>query len=194
MALQAHFNLRRNTVAEQHAFRKRAQAQNESLLQYVAALRDLATTCEFADKQDEMIRDHLLEHVISHRIRERLLLETDLTLAKAIILATQIEAAGEKAKSISDTHTAPVHTIQTKSSTEGHRHSHRSRSDEHLLLPAHSLLPLVHLYRHGTMAALTNTLQTTKAVQLLRLSAKTIKRWDTFTRRSFQTHFVHAVT
>uniref|UniRef100_A0A3P9IMQ9 Retrotransposon gag domain-containing protein n=1 Tax=Oryzias latipes TaxID=8090 RepID=A0A3P9IMQ9_ORYLA len=92
-ALKAHFNPKRNAVAERHVFRKRAQSQTESILQYVAALRDLAATCGFDDKQDEMIRDQLVEHVRSQRIRERLLLEADLTLNKAVTLATQIEAA-----------------------------------------------------------------------------------------------------
>ncbi len=48
-----------------------------------------------------MLRDQLVENVSSHRIRERLLLESELTLEKAITIATQIEAAGEQAKLLS---------------------------------------------------------------------------------------------
>ena len=55
-ALKAHFNPKTNTVAERHAFRKRAQALHESILQYVAALRDLVSTCDFGDRENEMIR------------------------------------------------------------------------------------------------------------------------------------------
>lgn len=126
-ALEAHFNPKRNTVAERHAFRKRTQAQNESILQYVAALRDLATTCEFGDKEDEMLRDQLVEHVSSQRIRERLLLETNLTLERAITLATQIEAALMQAKSISAiAAVAPVDAVHTKS-TDGKNRPRRPR-------------------------------------------------------------------
>ena len=40
-ALKVHFNPKRNTVAERHAFRKRAQTPNKTIPQYVAVLRDL---------------------------------------------------------------------------------------------------------------------------------------------------------
>ncbi len=49
---KAHFSLRRNIVAEHHAFRKRVQATGETIIQYVAALWDLAATCEFAATLD----------------------------------------------------------------------------------------------------------------------------------------------
>ncbi len=62
-----------------------------------------------------MLRDQLVENVASHHIREKLLLETDLTLSKAIIIATQIEAAGEQVKTISDQKWVPVQAIQGKS-------------------------------------------------------------------------------
>ncbi|KAL1274350.1 hypothetical protein QQF64_027164 [Cirrhinus molitorella] len=114
-ALKAHFAPRRNIVAECHAFRKRVQAPGETIIQYVAALRDLATTCDFSAILDEMLRDQLVENVSSHRIRERLLLESELTLEKAITIATQIEAAGEQAKLLSGTRSVPVQAIHAKS-------------------------------------------------------------------------------
>lgn len=99
-ALRAHFSPRRNIVGERHAFRKRAQAPHESVLQYVAALHDLAATCEFGSNSDEMLRDQLVENINNPRIRERLFLEPELTLQRAIALSTQIEAVGEQAKVI----------------------------------------------------------------------------------------------
>ncbi|XP_024116738.1 uncharacterized protein LOC112138415, partial [Oryzias melastigma] len=114
-ALKAHFNPKQNAVAERHVFRKRAQTPTKSILHYVAALRDLAATCDFDDKQDEMIRDQLVEHLRSQRIRERLLLEADLALDTAVTLATQIEAATEQARLIStSTPTAPVAAVHMK--------------------------------------------------------------------------------
>uniref|UniRef100_A0ACB8F3L8 Uncharacterized protein n=1 Tax=Sphaerodactylus townsendi TaxID=933632 RepID=A0ACB8F3L8_9SAUR len=41
---------------------------------------------------DEMIRDQLVEKTNIHRVRERLLLESELSLEKAMIIADQIEA------------------------------------------------------------------------------------------------------
>ena len=111
-ALKAHFNPKTNTVAERHAFRKRAQALHESILQYVAALRDLVSTCDFGDRENEMIRDQLIENVCNSRIRERLLLEPELSLERALTLATQIESAAHQAKAITDSHVAPVQAVQ----------------------------------------------------------------------------------
>ncbi|KAK7881939.1 hypothetical protein WMY93_028113 [Mugilogobius chulae] len=61
-ALEKHFAPRVNIVVERHAFRKRKQDSHESIVQYVAALRDLASKCGFDEKKDEMIRDQLIEH------------------------------------------------------------------------------------------------------------------------------------
>ncbi len=38
---------------------------NEKVLQYIAALRDLATTCTFAKTLDEMLRDQLVETLLT---------------------------------------------------------------------------------------------------------------------------------
>lgn len=101
-ALKAYFVPITNIVAERHAFHKRCQAPHETVIQYVAALRELVVTCEFGACADEMIRDQLVENVLSPRIRERLLLETDLTLDRAVTIASQIESASDQAKSISN--------------------------------------------------------------------------------------------
>ncbi len=52
--------------------------------------------------------------MLSQRIHERLLLETDLTLDRAITIASQIESASDQAKSISNSCqiTAPIQAVQ----------------------------------------------------------------------------------
>lgn len=99
-ALEKHFNPALNVVAERHAFIKRLQGAQETILQYIAALRQLAATCEFGENCDDMIRDQLVEHVANPRIRERLLLKDKLDLTTAINEATQIEAATAQAKAM----------------------------------------------------------------------------------------------
>lgn len=114
-ALEKHFNPTLNVVAERHAFRKRVQGAQETILQYIAALRQLAATCEFGDNCDDMIRDQLVEHVANHRIRERLLLKDELNLTTAITEATQVEAATQQAKAMAGDKPLPVQVVQTKS-------------------------------------------------------------------------------
>lgn len=89
------------------------QGPDEKVVQYIAAFRDLATTCEFADNMDDMLRDQLVENIANHRIRERLLLESKLTLDTAITIATQLEAADAQAKSMTASNSAPVQAVHT---------------------------------------------------------------------------------
>uniref|UniRef100_A0A8C1KE11 Uncharacterized protein n=1 Tax=Cyprinus carpio TaxID=7962 RepID=A0A8C1KE11_CYPCA len=74
-----------NVVAERYRFRQRSQRAGETTDQYVAALRELAATCEFGAMEEEMICDQMVEKTNSSRIRERLLLEVPLDLKKADI-------------------------------------------------------------------------------------------------------------
>lgn len=106
---------RLNTVAERHAFHKHTQARHKLIIQYIAALRDLPSTCESGDHTDEMIRNQLTENACNLRIRERLFLETEITLQRAITLATQMEAAAHQAKAIADMPAAPVLALQKTS-------------------------------------------------------------------------------
>lgn len=74
-ALEKHYTPKVNVVVERHAFRQRRQAPHETIAQYVAVVRDLASKCGFDDRANEMIRDQLVEHVANPNIRERLLLQ-----------------------------------------------------------------------------------------------------------------------
>ncbi|KAL1251129.1 hypothetical protein QQF64_018925 [Cirrhinus molitorella] len=129
-ALEKHFTPKVNVVVERYAFRKRAQFQHETVAQYVTALRSLATTCGFEDKADDMIRDQLLEHLCCDSIRERLLLESDLTLDTAVTLATQMEAAADQAKKMVSGRGAsergiPVQAVRSKSYKNTNKQFHR---------------------------------------------------------------------
>ncbi|KAL1256635.1 hypothetical protein QQF64_012180 [Cirrhinus molitorella] len=62
MALQAirtFFKPKVNVVAELYRFRQRGQRHGETTDQYVAALKELAATCEFGSMEEEMMRDQL---------------------------------------------------------------------------------------------------------------------------------------
>ena len=84
---------RENPIVERYNFHKRSQQPGETVLQYVAALRTLATTCKFNANQDEMIRDRLCMGLSNTSTVMQLLKNPDLTLAKAIEIATLEESA-----------------------------------------------------------------------------------------------------
>uniref|UniRef100_A0AAX7UF52 Retrotransposon gag domain-containing protein n=1 Tax=Astatotilapia calliptera TaxID=8154 RepID=A0AAX7UF52_ASTCA len=86
-ALETYFHPKVNVVAERYRFRQRAQAVGESTDHYVAALRELVKQCKFGAMENEMLRDQLVEKTNNARIRERLLMEEDLTLDRALEIA-----------------------------------------------------------------------------------------------------------
>lgn len=82
-----------NRTAERYKFRSRAQFPDESVDAYISALTALASTCNFGSLVDEMICDQLVEKTTKKEIRDRLLLEPDLTLTSARVIARQVQQA-----------------------------------------------------------------------------------------------------
>ena len=99
--LEDQFTLCVNIAAERYRFGQREQHAGESIDNYVAALRELGKTCNFGNMTEEMIRDHEVEKTNSSHIRERLLMEINLTLTLAIEVARCIENGLEEAKVLS---------------------------------------------------------------------------------------------
>ena len=94
-----------NKRAERYAFRRRAQSQCETITEYIAALRDLASTCDFGDFLDDAICDQMIEKMYNHKIRERLLADQNIDLEKGIVIAVRLENA------IRDTKTMDPHRM-----------------------------------------------------------------------------------
>ena len=80
----------RNVIHERAVFHKRSQQVGETMEEYVRALYDLAETAGFPDKENT-IRDRLVLGVLDSQLSEKLQLEADLTLHKAITMARQHE-------------------------------------------------------------------------------------------------------
>ena len=76
-ALKRQFGPKHSVIMSRYKFRQRSQQAGESVIQFVAALRELATFCSFGGLCEEMIRDQLIEKTSVNRIRERLLMEPD---------------------------------------------------------------------------------------------------------------------
>ena len=98
--LTAHFKPKPITIAERFRFYKRQQRQGESMADYVAELRRLATTCEFGAFLDDALRDKFVCGLQKENIQRRLLAEADLELKKALELAQGMEAAEKGSKEI----------------------------------------------------------------------------------------------
>lgn len=98
--VQEHLQPKPSIMAERYRFRQRRQAIGESIVQYLAALKKLAKDCEFKDILTENLRDQFVCGISSDLIRQRLFSEPDLTYAKALSLATSLEAAERDAAAV----------------------------------------------------------------------------------------------
>ena len=102
LVLEGYFAPKRNVVAERYRFRSRQQYANEPIDVYLTALRELIKTCEFGELEDEMLRDQIVEKCFSRRLKERLLSQDDLDLAKAVKIARNTENAVNEARLLHD--------------------------------------------------------------------------------------------
>ena len=91
-ALNNHFESKKNVVFERHVFRQAMQGTKDSLLTFVTRLRKTASTCEFANPNNE-IRDQFIDKCSSNRLRRRLLQEPNLTLENVVEKAQAMELA-----------------------------------------------------------------------------------------------------
>ena len=77
---------------ERHKFYMRRQVAGESAASFVGALRILAATCQYGVFDEEMIRDQLVEKTNNKKVQESLLSTPNLTLSKALGIASRIDS------------------------------------------------------------------------------------------------------
>ncbi|CAM1327443.1 Uncharacterised protein r2_g3648 [Pycnogonum litorale] len=98
--LSQHFGTKKNVVAARHIFRCRSQESGEPIDSYVTQLRALLVNCDFKCSncdckafENEMLRDQVVEKCRNDRIRERLLMEEDLSVDRCIMIIRRFEEA-----------------------------------------------------------------------------------------------------
>ena len=114
-ALKDHYAPKPSIIAERFHFHRRRQALGESVADFTAEIRRLASTCEFGDYLDDALRDQFVCGLTrSEGMHKRLLAETTLTLKQAVEIATGMEAAAKHAKSFKDSDTEAVKAVYTE--------------------------------------------------------------------------------
>ncbi len=102
-------------------FHKRDQLEGETVTEYDAALRKLATHYQFADYLEEALRNRFVCGLRDGAVQRRLLSEKELSLAKAMDLAVSMEAAEKNTQSVKG-HDSSIKQIK------GQYHPLKSRS------------------------------------------------------------------
>lgn len=119
-ALKGHFEPKKVVIAERFHFYNRNQAKGETISEYVAELRRLATHCNFkADILNDALRDKFVCGIQREATQRRLLLEATLTLEKAVKLAKGFEAVDHETKRLhrQGNSSEPIHAVKQR----GHR-------------------------------------------------------------------------
>ena len=98
-------------------FDKRDQKTDESVEDYIGALRTLASTCNFCDcLKDSLLRDRIVLGIKDSSTRKRLLQEGDLSLKTCVNMCCAAEATSQQPKSLklADETTAEACSVSTR--------------------------------------------------------------------------------
>ena len=97
-ALKSHMKGAINETVERRNFQKRQQFARESFDDFLVALRDLVTTCNYCTDActDNALRDQIIEGLLDGDTVEELLRQKDLTLSKTIQVCRAHEAAKQQ--------------------------------------------------------------------------------------------------
>ena len=111
--LKNHFEPKPLVITERFYFHRCNQLSTESIAEYMAELRKLATHCNFRNYPNEALRDCLVCGLVNHNIQRKLLTEADLSLTRALEIAQSTEAAEANMKKLQTSEPAEIHAVQT---------------------------------------------------------------------------------
>lgn len=115
-AFDEHCNPKVNETVERYRFFTRNQGQKEGIDSYVTDLKVLASTCNFGEIKDSLIRDRIVCAGNDAGLKERLLREDKLTLEKCLHMCRATELSRENSKTLSGNSVEEVHMMKQ---TEG---------------------------------------------------------------------------
>ena len=121
MLLKQHYEPEPPKFLQRVKFDARLRKDNESPSEYVAALRKLSEHCQFGVTLNDRLSERFVTGVNNNAIQRKLLLETDLTLDKAVTIAISISQTNEGAKALES---GQVHAMSNKFKSISSKQSH----------------------------------------------------------------------
>ncbi|UYV83039.1 hypothetical protein LAZ67_22001911 [Cordylochernes scorpioides] len=95
-AFDSHFCVRKNIIYERAKFNSRIQEDREPVDEFITSLYKLADSCEFEGFHEQLIRDRIVVGVRDKALSERMQLDSELTLEKAVKMVRQQEAVRQQ--------------------------------------------------------------------------------------------------
>nr|CAD7587536.1 unnamed protein product [Timema genevievae] len=91
-----------------YANSKRDQRPGESIVEYVAVLKEMANRCNFGTFTNRMLRDRLVQGVADETVQREMLSKNEMKLDEAISMAVSSEAAAQHQRVMRPTSATPV--------------------------------------------------------------------------------------
>nr|CAD7445733.1 unnamed protein product [Timema bartmani] len=88
--LNGHFALKHNEIVQTFNFSKRDQRFGESIVEYVAVLREMANRCNFETFTNRMLRDRLVQAVADETVQREMLSKNEMKLDEATYMAVSV--------------------------------------------------------------------------------------------------------
>ncbi|XP_045445754.1 uncharacterized protein K02A2.6-like [Melitaea cinxia] len=133
--IERHIEPTQSEITETYKFMKRVQLPNESIAEFVAALKKLAQTCNFGAHLERSLRDKFVHGLRYENIVKRLFNEDKLTFTTAVNIAIGMELAEKGARLI--THGQEEAEVQ--------KVSHQKESKETVKVKCHCCGKLGHI-------------------------------------------------
>ncbi|UYV70935.1 K02A2.6-like [Cordylochernes scorpioides] len=95
-AFDSHFCVRKNIIYERAKFNSRIQEDQEPVEEFITSLYKLADSCEFEGLHEQLIRDRIVVGVRDKALSERMQLDSELSLEKAVKMVRQQEAVRQQ--------------------------------------------------------------------------------------------------
>ncbi|UYV69287.1 hypothetical protein LAZ67_6003116 [Cordylochernes scorpioides] len=95
-AFDSHFCVRKNIIYERAKFNSRIQEDREPVDEFITSLYKLADSCEFEGLHEQLIHDRIVVGVRDKALSERMQLDSELTLEKAVKMVRQQEAVRQQ--------------------------------------------------------------------------------------------------
>ena len=87
-----HFVKKRNIIFKCEKFNSRRQQKGETVDNFITDLYCLAESCAYGELNSEMIRDRIIVGLLDDGLSEKMQLDPNLTIEKAVSMARQSEA------------------------------------------------------------------------------------------------------
>ncbi|GBO31314.1 hypothetical protein AVEN_94970-1 [Araneus ventricosus] len=139
-------SLRQNVVYERYKFFSCVQQEGQAIECYVTQLKTLASTCEFEEQENVLIRDRIVLGIRDSRLKERLLHESGLGLEKAIEIVRTAETSREQLRSMKEETVATVSSVK-RNRRQNQRNSRHKSTSAKSVVESTSLASVQHMER-----------------------------------------------